>query len=103
MNVIQVVATVKQTSYAGTATTPSKTEFKMNPQQQELGAIERDLRFHPVVNDNPRLFTAAQLAASQPFAAHLFWFTSAEEIENGNIFHPHFSCCADERKRSLLD
>jgi hypothetical protein len=46
---------------------------------------------------------AAQLAASQPLAAHLFWFTSIEEIESGNLFHPHFSCCADERKRSLLD
>jgi hypothetical protein len=46
---------------------------------------------------------AAALAASQPLAAHLFWFTSSEELTNGNLFLPHFSCCADERKRSLLD
>ena len=46
---------------------------------------------------------AAQLAASQPLAAHLFWFTSSEDLANGTIFHPHFSLCADTRKRSLLD
>jgi protein involved in plasmid replication-relaxation len=47
--------------------------------------------------------TAAQLAANQPLAAHLFWFTSSEELADTNIFHPHFSLCADARKRSLLD
>jgi hypothetical protein len=48
--------------------------------------------------------TAAQLAASEPLAAHLFWFTSSEELsEMESIFHPHFSLLADERKRSLLD
>jgi hypothetical protein len=47
--------------------------------------------------------TAAQLATMQPLAAHLFWFTNSEELADENIFHPHFSLCADSRKRSLLD
>jgi hypothetical protein len=46
---------------------------------------------------------AAQLAASQPLAAQLFWFTSSEELTKEDIFHTHFSLCADGRKRSLLD
>jgi len=46
---------------------------------------------------------AAQLAASTPLAAHLFWFTSSEELAKGKILAPHFSCLADSRKRSLLD
>jgi hypothetical protein len=46
---------------------------------------------------------AAQLAASEPLAAYLFWFTSTEVLVKGRIFHPHFSLCADSRKRSLLD
>ena len=47
--------------------------------------------------------TAAQLAVKEPLAAHLFWFTSSEELTDGNILYPHFSLCADSRKRSLLD
>ena len=46
---------------------------------------------------------AAQLAASQPLAAHLFWFAGSEELAARTILDPHFSLCADERKRSLLD
>lgn len=47
--------------------------------------------------------TAGQLAARLPLAAQLFWFTSSEELEEGNPLHPHFSCLLDARKRSLLD
>jgi hypothetical protein len=46
---------------------------------------------------------AAQLAAYQPLAAHLFWFASSEELASGGILDPHFLCCADARKRSVLD
>jgi ectoine hydroxylase-related dioxygenase (phytanoyl-CoA dioxygenase family) len=33
----------------------------MIPQQDELGRIERDLRFHPCLNDRPRAFTSEQI------------------------------------------
>ncbi|PYP84649.1 MAG: hypothetical protein DMG65_22205 [Candidatus Angelobacter sp. Gp1-AA117] len=47
---------------------------------------------------------AAQIASSEPLAAHLFWFGSSEEMgDRGSHFTPHFTLCADERKRSLLD
>jgi hypothetical protein len=46
---------------------------------------------------------AAQLAGQNPLAAQLFWFASSEELAEGSLFHPRFCCCADERKRSLLD
>ena len=46
---------------------------------------------------------AAQLAAKEPLAAYLFWFASAEQLATGTVFDPHFTLCADARKRSLLD
>ena len=41
----------------------AKTDFKMIPGQGELDKIERDLRFHPVVNENPRTLSRAQIDA----------------------------------------
>ncbi len=41
----------------------AKTDFKMIPGQSELDRIERDLRFHPVVNHNPRVLSRAQIDA----------------------------------------
>src|SRR5262245_28804356 len=41
----------------------SKTDFKMIPGKNELDRIERDLRFHPAINDNPRALTREQIAA----------------------------------------
>ena len=40
----------------------AKTDFKMIPGQTELEQIERDLRFHPAVNDNPRTLSRDQIA-----------------------------------------
>jgi chlorinating enzyme len=39
-----------------------KTDFKMIPGQTELDQIERDLRFYPAVNDNPRTLSRDQIA-----------------------------------------
>ena len=41
----------------------AKTDFKMVPAQSDLDSIERDLRFHPVVNDSPRTVSRAQIDA----------------------------------------
>lgn len=41
--------------------TTLKTDFKAVPDQQELGAMPRDLRFHPTQNSSPRRLTAAQI------------------------------------------
>jgi len=46
---------------------------------------------------------AGQLAVLYSLAAHLFWFTSSEELAEIDFFSPHWTCCADERKRSILD
>src|SRR5262245_5259550 len=37
------------------------TTFKAVPTADELAALDRDLRFHPVINPNPRMLTAAQV------------------------------------------
>ena len=38
--------------------TPSlKTEFKATPDQQDLAKLPRDLQFHPVRNDRPRVLS----------------------------------------------
>ncbi|MGE5191199.1 MAG: phytanoyl-CoA dioxygenase family protein [Deltaproteobacteria bacterium] len=41
----------------------TRTDFKMIPGQEELDSIERDLRFHPVVNENPGTLSREQIAA----------------------------------------
>jgi hypothetical protein len=38
-----------------------KTDFQIIPGQNELDQIERDLRFHPAKNDNPRALSRAQI------------------------------------------
>ena len=38
-----------------------KTEFKVIPKQDELDTIERDLRFHPCLNDRPQTITCEQI------------------------------------------
>ncbi|MFM8287224.1 MAG: phytanoyl-CoA dioxygenase family protein [Planctomycetaceae bacterium] len=38
-----------------------KTEFQVIPGQSELGQMQRDLRFHPVVNRAPAVLTPAQV------------------------------------------
>jgi len=40
----------------------AKTDFKMIPGTSELDQIERDLRFHPSVNDAPRSLTREQIS-----------------------------------------
>lgn len=45
----------------------------------------------------------AQLTASMPLAAHLFWIASSEELSKGSILSPHFTLVSESRKRSLLD
>ena len=37
--------------------------FKMVPEREQLARMERDLRFHPSTNSNPRVLTAAQIEA----------------------------------------
>lgn len=44
------------------SSTPQKTDFKIIPEKQGLDQIERDLRFHPSVNEHPRSITQAQIA-----------------------------------------
>jgi hypothetical protein len=39
-----------------------KTDFKIIPGQSELDQIERDLRFHPAINDHPKTLSAEQIA-----------------------------------------
>ncbi len=39
----------------------TKTDFKMIPGQSELDTIERDLRFHPVINDAPLTLSREQI------------------------------------------
>jgi non-haem Fe2+, alpha-ketoglutarate-dependent halogenase len=39
-----------------------QTDFKVIPGQTELDQIERDLRFHPTVNDSPRVLSREQIA-----------------------------------------
>ncbi len=41
----------------------AKTDFQVIPGQNELDQIERDLRFHPAVNDSPQSLAREQLAA----------------------------------------
>ena len=36
--------------------------FAITPDQQDLSAAERDLRFHPCTNENPATLTRAQIA-----------------------------------------
>lgn len=38
-----------------------QTDFKVLPGQNELDQIERDLRFHPTVNDSPQVLTREQI------------------------------------------
>jgi hypothetical protein len=38
-----------------------KTEFQVTPGQDELGRMQRDLRFHPVTNPAPAVLTSAQV------------------------------------------
>src|SRR5262245_60227067 len=38
-----------------------QTDFKVIPGQSELDTIERDLRFHPVVNPHPRTVSREQV------------------------------------------
>ena len=38
-----------------------KTEFQVIPGQDELGRMQRDLRFHPVINSAPAVLTSAQV------------------------------------------
>jgi hypothetical protein len=40
---------------------PAPTTFKAVPSQDELAAMNRDLRFHPVVNPKPKTLTPAQI------------------------------------------
>lgn len=40
----------------------AKTDFKMIPGQSELDQIERDLRFHPAVNESPQALSREQIA-----------------------------------------
>lgn len=40
----------------------TRTDFQIIPGQSELDQIERDLRFHPAVNDAPRTLTREQIA-----------------------------------------
>lgn len=40
----------------------TKADFKMIPGQNELDQIERDLRFHPALNDNPQALSREQIA-----------------------------------------
>ncbi len=40
---------------------PLKTEFKAVLDQNDLAALERDLRFHPTINPSPKVLTAAQI------------------------------------------
>jgi non-heme Fe2+,alpha-ketoglutarate-dependent halogenase len=40
----------------------AKADFKMIPGQNDLDQIERDLRFHRVVNDNPKVLSCEQIA-----------------------------------------
>lgn len=46
---------------------------------------------------------AETLSAEIPLAAHLFWFTSTEELQQKSIFDAVFTSPQDPRKRSLLD
>jgi len=39
------------------STAPFKTEFKATPDQQDLAQLPRDLQFHPVRNDRPRVLS----------------------------------------------
>ncbi len=41
----------------------AKADFKMVPGQSELDRIERDLRFHRVANESPKVLTFEQIAA----------------------------------------
>jgi len=41
---------------------PPKADFKMIPGQSELDQIERDLRFHPALNDQPKTLSPGQIA-----------------------------------------
>src|SRR5690349_21333086 len=40
----------------------AKADFKMIPGQSDLDQIERDLRFHRVVNDSPKVLSRDQIA-----------------------------------------
>lgn len=40
----------------------AKTDFKMIPGQDELDQMQRDLRFHPALNEHPRKLTGDQIA-----------------------------------------
>lgn len=62
--------------------------FKIIPEQDELRLMERDLRFHPVVNDKPRTLSHAQIEQfnRDGYLKGIRIFTEAESLENRSYF-----------------
>jgi hypothetical protein len=62
--------------------------FKIIPGSDELGRVERDLRFHPCTNAHPRTLTPAQVAAFNQggFLKGLRVFSPAEAEANRRYF-----------------
>ncbi len=66
----------------------AKTDFRMIPGQNELDQIERDLRFHPAVNENPQALSRDQIAQfnEQGYIRGIRIFSDAEIGEIRNYF-----------------
>src|SRR5687767_7517528 len=56
-----MVASDERTFASLWLTSAMSRQFAIIPQQQELEQIERDLRFHPTTNPNPRHLTPTQI------------------------------------------
>jgi non-heme Fe2+,alpha-ketoglutarate-dependent halogenase len=66
----------------------AKADFKMIPGQSELDRIERDLRFHRVVNESPKVLSREQIAAfnRDGYIRGIRIFSDAEIGEIRNYF-----------------
>lgn len=67
---------------------PTKIDFKMIPGQNELDRIERDLAFHPAINDAPATLSRDQIAQfnREGYILGIRIFTSAEIAEIRSYF-----------------
>lgn len=63
-------------------------QFQVLPDVSDLGAVQRDLRFHPVSNSNPRVLTAAQIEGfnRDGYIKELPVYTAAEIAEIRRYF-----------------
>jgi hypothetical protein len=68
--------------------TSQRTDFRMIPEQDLLAAIQRELRFHPCENTNPRILSREQIRQfnADGYLTGLRVFSSAEMAEHRQYF-----------------